>query len=123
MTKTTPPILTKRSLPAEVRSAVKAGLEKKGESVVVLDLRKISSFTDFFVIMSGQSERQNVALGEHIQGELKKKKVRPLGTEKGAKADWYLLDYGYFIVHVFTPASREFYSLEKLWGDAPRVFY
>ena len=115
--------LTKRSLPAEVRSAVKAGGEKKGEDIIVLDLRKISSFTDFFVIMTGQSARQNVALGDHIRVELKKKNMKPLGVEKGAKADWFLMDYGFFIVHIFTPASREYYALEKLWGDAPRVSY
>lgn len=115
--------LTKRSLPIEVRSAVKAGQEKKGEDIVVLDLRGLSSFTDFFVIMTGHSARQNVAMGDQIRVELKKKNLRPLGVEKGAKADWFLMDYGFFIVHIFTPASREYYALEKLWGDASRLAY
>ena len=123
MTGKTTQNLTKRGLPAEVRSAVKAGHEKKGEDVVVLDLRKLSSFTDFFVIMTGQSARQNVAMGDHIRVELKKKNLRPLGVEKGAKADWFLMDFGFFIVHIFTPASREYYALEKLWVDSPRVSY
>ena len=123
MTKKTQHTLTKRNLPLNVRISVKAGLAKKGENIQVLDLREIASFTDFFVIMHGNSPRQNIALYENISMELKKKNVRPLSVEGKENAEWILMDYGSFIVHVFTLSTREYYSLEKLWGDAPRVSY
>ena len=114
---------TKRNLPAEVRLAVKAAQARKGEEICVLDLRDVSSFTDFFVIMHGNSSRQNVALYEGVEEELKRTGVRPLSVEGKENAEWILMDYGYFLVHVFTRNSRDYYSLDKLWGDAPRVQY
>ena len=114
---------TKRNLPAEVRLAVKAAQARKGEEICVLDLRDVSSFTDFFVIMHGNSSRQNVALYEGVEEELKRTGVRPLSVEGKENAEWILMDYGFFLVHVFTWNSRDYYSLDKLWGDAPRVQY
>jgi ribosome-associated protein len=114
---------TKRNLPAEVRLAVKAAQARKGEEICVLDLRDVSSFTDFFVIMHGNSSRQNVALYEGVEEELKRTGVRPLSVEGKKNAEWILMDYGFFLVHVFTRNSRDYYSLDKLWGDAPRVQY
>jgi ribosome-associated protein len=114
---------TKRNLPAEVRLAVKAAQARKGEEICVLDLRDVSSFTDFFVIMHGNSSRQNVALYEGVEEELKRTGVRPLSVEGKENAEWILMDYGFFLVHVFTRNSRDYYSLDKLWGDAPRVQY
>ncbi|MBM3284321.1 MAG: ribosome silencing factor [Candidatus Aminicenantes bacterium] len=115
--------LSKRNLPREVRLSVKASQAKKAEDILVLDLRGISTFTDFFVIMSGNSSRQNVAISENIELELKKGKLLPLGVEGKERAEWILIDYGSFIVHVFSRRARDYYALEKLWGDAPRVSY
>lgn len=123
MTKESIRKFTKRNLPAEVRLAVKAAQAKKGEEICVLDLRDVSSFTDFFVIMHGNSSRQNIALYEGVEEELKRTGVRPLSVEGKENAEWILMDYGDFLVHVFTRSSRDYYSLDKLWGDAPRVQY
>jgi ribosome-associated protein len=114
---------TKRSLPPEVKLSVKASRAKKAEEILVLDLREISTFTDFFVIMTGNSSRQNVAIYESIEQELKKGKLAPIGVEGKEHAEWILMDYGSFVVHVFSKSAREYYSLEKLWGDAPKVAY
>lgn len=114
---------TKRSLPPEVKASVKASLEKMGEELVVLDLRGIASFTDFFIIMHGNSSRQNTAIYESIEKEMKRQKIKPLSIEGRERADWILMDFGSFIVHVFSKEVREYYSLEKLWGDAPKLSY
>ncbi|NIO48003.1 MAG: ribosome silencing factor [Candidatus Aminicenantes bacterium] len=113
----------KRSLPREVKISIKASQAKKGENLVVLDLRGISSFTDYFVIMHGNSTRQNLALQENIEKELKKEKTVPLSIEGKELAEWILMDYGSFIIHVFSERAREYYSLEKLWGDAHKFSY
>jgi len=115
--------MTKKSLPPEVRISIQACLDKKGEELVVLDLRKIASFTDYFIILHGNSSRQNTAIYESIEETLKKKNIRPLSVEGKERAEWILLDYGSFIIHIFSSGAREYYSLEKLWGDAPRIPY
>jgi ribosome-associated protein len=117
------PKLTKRALPMEVKLAVKACQAKKGEEIVVLDLREISSFTNFFVVAHGLSGRQNVALLESVEEELKKREIRPMSVEGRKNAEWILMDYGNFIVHIFSRKAREYYSLERLWGDAPKFAY
>lgn len=114
---------TKRSLPSEVKTSVKASLEKMGEELVVLDLRGIAFFTDFFIIMHGNSSRQNTAIYESVEKEMKKQKIKPLSVEGRERADWILMDFGSFIVHVFSKEAREYYSLEKLWGDAPKLSF
>ena len=114
---------TKKSLPPEVKASVKASLEKMGEELVVLDLRGIASFTDFFIIMHGNSSRQNTAIYESVEEEMKKQKIKPLSVEGRGRAEWILMDYGDFIVHVFSKEAREYYSLEKLWGDAPKLSF
>ncbi len=123
MTKEKTAKLTKKSLPSEVKLSVKASLAKKAEEILVLDLRNLSSFTDFFVIMTGNSSRQNVAIYENIEQELKRGNTAPIGVEGKDLAEWILMDYGNFVVHVFSRRARDYYSLEKLWGDAPRVAY
>ena len=113
--------LTKRGLAPEIKLAVEACLAKKAEGLCVLDLRELSSFTDFFLIMNGNSSRQNAAIAEGVEGGLKAAGVRPLGIEGRESAEWVLLDYGWFLVHVFSRSAREHYGLERLWGDAPRL--
>lgn len=113
--------LTKRSLPSSVRLAVETSLGKKAEGLCVLDLREISSFTDFFLVMHGTSSRQNAAIAEAVEAALKPAGLRPLSVEGRESAEWILLDYGSLVLHVFSRAARDHYSLEKLWGDAPRL--
>lgn len=117
------PAAGKRSLPRELKLAVKAAQDKKAEDIFVLDLRPLAAFTDFFLILHGQSGRQNQAIAEGIEVELKKAGLRPLGLEGVPSAEWILMDYGFFLVHIFSPEKRTFYGLEKLWGDAPKLAY
>jgi ribosome-associated protein len=98
--------------------AVRAAESKKATDLRVLDLREISTFTDFFVICSGANARQIQAICDEVQLELKREGELPLGIEGYDKAEWILADYGDFIVHIFSPAAREFYGLERLWRQA-----
>ena len=115
--------LYKKNLPNDVKVSLEASRSKKGEDIAILDLRGISSFTDFFIIMHGNSKRQNMAICENVVQELKRCEVRPSSIEGREHAEWILMDYGDFIVHVFSKEAREYFSLEKLWGDAPRMDY
>jgi ribosome-associated protein len=108
------------TFPEEVRRAAELSLERKGHDIVVLDLRGISTATDFFVLVSGTSDVQVKAIADHVVEELKKTGVRPTHVEGMRGARWVLLDYVDFVVHVFHPQARGFYQLENLWGDAPR---
>jgi len=114
---------SKRNLPKVVKISIKAGQAKKAENIAVLELSKISSFTDFFIITCGNSMKQNRTICESIEMELKKEKVTPLSIEGKNNAEWILMDYGSFIVHIFSRKMRDYYSLEKLWGDAPKIYY
>jgi ribosome-associated protein len=118
-----PKALTRRTIPAEIKAAVKAAEAKKGEDILVLDLRETSTFTQFFIIMHGNSSRQNSALAGAVEVELKASGLRPLGVEGEAHGEWILIDYGWFIVHVFSRPARDYYALEKLWGDAPNIAF
>jgi len=105
----------------EVGKAVRAALDKKASEVVILDLRNTPAFTDFFVLCSGQSTRQVKAIADGVEETLRATKIRPAHVEGYDRAEWILMDYFTFIVHVFTPQTRAFYSLERLWGDAKRI--
>lgn len=107
-------------LPAEVRRATLLALERKADDVLALDLRGISSATDFFVLATGNSDVQVKAIAEHVLDELRKEDARPDHVEGMEGGRWVLLDYIDFVVHVFHPQARAFYQLENLWGDAPR---
>jgi ribosome-associated protein len=110
-----------KRLSPEVTKAVRAALDKKALDVVVLDLRQTPAFTDYFVLCSGQNPRQVKAIADAIEEALRAAKVRPAHVEGYDRAEWVLMDFFSFIVHVFTPQTREFYSLERLWGDAERI--
>jgi len=116
----TVPVADPEAFPGEVRKAAELALERKGRDVLVLDLRGISSATDYFVIAGGTSVVQVKAIAEFIVDELKKDDVRPQPLEGLEGGRWVLLDYVDFVVHVFHPQARDFYQLERLWGDAPR---
>lgn len=110
-------------LPRPVQLAVDAVLAKKGLDVVVLDLRKSDAFTDFFVIATGANQRQVHAIADSVEMALKATGVRPSNVEGSKKAEWVLLDYFDFVVHVFSPTARAFYGLERLWGTAGRLSF
>jgi len=111
----------KHGLPDSVVRAVQAARDKKALDLQVLDLRALDSFTDFFVICSGQNVRQVQAIADAIEDGLRKEQVRPAHVEGLGRAEWVLLDYFDFVVHVFSSERREFYALERLWGSAERV--
>ncbi len=109
------------TLPAPVAAAASAGLAKKAEEVVALDLRSSADFTDFFLVLSGQNQRQLVAIADAVVDALRALGRRPAHVEGYPRQEWILLDYSSFVVHVMTPRSRAFYDLERLWGGAKRV--
>jgi ribosome-associated protein len=100
---------------------VRAALVKKAVNLAVLDLRALTSIADAFIICSGRSNRQVTAIAESIQVELKKHGIRPLSIEGVKDGHWVLLDYGHVVIHVFYGPIREFYNLEGLWVDAPKI--
>jgi ribosome-associated protein len=112
---------TKKRLTGDVGKAVRAALDKKAQDVVVLDLRHTPAFTDYFVLCTGQNVRQVKAIADAIEEALRAAKVRPSHIEGYERAEWVLMDYFSFVVHVFTPATRAFYALDRLWGDAERI--
>lgn len=105
----------------QVKFAVRCAEDKKAQDILVLRLAAITEFTDYFIICSGNSTRQTQAIADEITEQLKKVRVRPLQTEGYNTGQWILIDYGTFVVHVFTEESRKFYDLERLWRDAERV--
>jgi ribosome-associated protein len=116
------PAMRAEDLDERIRAAVHAAGEKKALDVVVLDLREVASFTDFFVIASGTNVRQVQAIADAVQEYLRKElRVKPARVEGYNSAEWVLLDYGDFILHVFEEKARRFYDLERLWRDAARV--
>lgn len=104
--------------PAVLRAAELA-LDRKATDVTALDLRGVSSATDFFLLATGNSDIQVRAIAEHVMEGMKAQGVRPLHVEGMDRARWVLMDYVDLVVHVFHPSAREFYQLEYLWGDAP----
>jgi ribosome-associated protein len=106
-------------LPPEVARALEILLDRKATDVSLLDLRGISTATDFFIVASGRSDTHVSAVADHVVTEMKEEGSRAVGVEGMRGGRWVLLDYVDFVVHVFHPAAREFYQLERLWGDAP----
>ena len=104
-----------------IRIAADAAADKQAGSVQVLDLRRLSGVTDYFLICDGSSQRQVQAIVEEIDRRLRESHVRPDHLEGGQDTEWVLMDYLDFVIHVFTRDRREFYGLEKLWSDAPRL--
>lgn len=103
------------------RIAAKAALDKKAEDLVILDVRKLCSFADYFVIMSGRSTRHVQGLAEAVEAELRSKRISKAKAEGLQEGLWVLLDYADVVVHIFYSETRMFYDLEGLWHDAPRV--
>lgn len=104
-----------------VRAATESALDKKALDLKVLHLEPVSDFTDYFLVCSGNNERQVQAIAGGIERRLRDLKARPLHVEGLKNAQWVLLDYGDFLIHVFDQERRDFYGLERLWGDAADV--
>ncbi|MBN2355608.1 ribosome silencing factor [candidate division KSB1 bacterium] len=92
--------------------------EKKGVDILIMDLRRLTSMTDFFVIASVDTDVQARAIVDHLKDHLRSQDVRPWHVEGSMGSNWILLDYVNVVVHLFRPQTRQFYNLERLWGDA-----
>lgn len=119
--KPTPSEPVMAELDDRIRMALSAAGEKKAINSVLLDLREIASFTDYFVIFSGTNERQVQAISDEIVETLKKAGTPAARVEGYKTAEWILLDYGDFVVHIFGEKARKFYDLERLWRESQRV--
>jgi ribosome-associated protein len=113
--------LTSRSSKEKAFLCARAALDHKAIDLAILEVKNLSSFTDYFVISSGNSDRQVQAIASHIEEKLGKQGLHPLGIEGKREGRWVLLDYGDVIIHIFYHPIRDFYDLERLWSDAPRV--
>lgn len=105
----------------KVRAAARAALAKKAADLVVLDVHRVSSVADFFLVCSGKSTTHVQTITEAIRDALKEQGVRPRHAEGVAESGWVLLDYGDVLMHVFLEETRAYYALERLWGDAPAL--
>jgi ribosome-associated protein len=99
----------------------KAGLDKKAEEVLLLDVRGLTSYADYFVVMTADSDRQAGAIADHVESEMKNAGVTKVGVEGYESGRWILVDYGDVVAHVMNKEAREFYDIEGLWADAPRM--
>jgi ribosome-associated protein len=108
-------------LPKAISTVVEAAQDRKATGVVVLDLKKAGAFTDYFVICSASNPRHVQAIADAVEEALKGQKQRPSLVEGYARAEWILLDYFDFVVHVFSRHARDFYGLDRLWGSATRT--
>lgn len=115
--------MVKESINGEERVllCVNASLKRKAKDLIILNVRELSSFADYFIICSGTSDRQVQAIAESIQENLKENGILPLGVEGERIGKWVLMDYEDIIVHIFYEPIREFYDIERLWSDAPRM--
>ena len=102
-------------------ACARAAIDKKAENVKILNLTDISGFTDFFVICSGTSDRQVQAIADSVESSMGTFGVDALSAEGYAEGRWVLMDFGDVVVHVFLDALREYYDLETLWAEAPKV--
>lgn len=101
--------------------AVNAALEKKAKNIVILNIKNVTSFADYTVICSGTSDRQVQSIASAIEEGMKKAGALPLGIEGEKGGRWVLMDYADIVVHVFFEPVREFYDIERLWADAPKM--
>jgi ribosome-associated protein len=109
------------SLDPEIRLAVEAAQDKQALDISVLNLRGSGAFADYFLLCSGSSQPQIQAIGESIEEKLGRQGRRVAHREGKSSAEWVLLDYGYFVVHIFSERARQYYDLERLWRNAERV--
>ncbi len=109
------------AVPAELSQLTVAALERNARAGLVLDLRQLSDATDYFVIVSGDSDVHTRAIADNVLQHTRQHGVRPAGVEGQTAGRWILIDFINVVLHIFLPAVRDFYQLERLWGDAPQV--
>jgi ribosome-associated protein len=109
------------AVPGDVQRAVELAADRKGADIVLMDLRGLSNATDFFLLVNGTSDTHVRSIADHIIDEMRKEGMRADHIEGLRSGRWVLIDFIDFVVHVFHPAARDFYQLERLWGDAPTV--
>ena len=108
--------------PEEMSAAAAEAIDdKRGTDVVILDVGELLRIADVFVLATGSSKRQTLALAQEVEDQLKLYDRKPLRVEGKDTGEWVLIDYGDLVVHLFQQQTRDFYSLERLWGDAPRI--
>lgn len=113
--------MTLDSLRPEIRWAIEAAQNKQAENVTVLCLKEVGAFVEYFLLCTGMSAPQMKAIGDEIEEQLARHQVRLQHREGRTGAEWLLLDFGSFVIHIFTPHARLYYDLERLWRAAPRV--
>jgi ribosome-associated protein len=117
------PLATHKSnkLPADLRRAIELIIDRKGQDMLLLDLRGLSNSTDYFLLVNGTSDTHVRAIADHLIDELRSEGMKPDHIEGLRTGRWVLIDFIDFVIHVFHPTAREFYQLERLWGDAPVI--
>ena len=111
----------KKALPNDLTRAIELAIDRKAQDPLLLDLRGLSNSTDYFLLVTGTSDTHVRAIADHIIDELRKEGSKPNHVEGLRTGRWVLIDFIDFVVHVFHPTAREFYQLERLWGDAPLI--
>jgi ribosome-associated protein len=104
-----------------VLAAARAAADKKASDIIALEVGPLLVVTDYFLLATGSNDRQVSAISNAVEGALRDLGVKPIGREGERDLTWVLLDFGDFVIHVFQPAERDFYRLERLWADAPRL--
>jgi ribosome-associated protein len=113
--------VTPNSIRPEIRAAVEAAQDKQAVDIIVLNLEGAGAFAEYFLLCSGRSQPQIKAIGEAIEERLDREGMHLVHREGKANAEWLLLDYGRFVVHIFSERAREYYDLERLWRNAERI--
>jgi ribosome-associated protein len=108
-------------LPNDLKRAIELAIDRKGVEMLLLDLRGLSNSTDYFLLVNGTSDTHVRAISDHIIDELRKEGMKADHIEGLRTGRWVLIDFIDFVIHVFHPSAREFYQLERLWGDAPAI--
>jgi ribosome-associated protein len=111
----------KKALPADLKRVIELAADRKGQEILLMDLRGLSNSTDYFLLVNGTSDTHVRAIADHIIDESRKENMKADHIEGLRTGRWVLVDFIDFVVHVFHPTAREFYQLERLWGDAPTI--
>ena len=109
------------ALPVDLKRAIELAVDRKGQEILLMDLRGLSNSTDYFLLVNGTSDTHVRAIADHIIDELRKENMKADHIEGLRTGRWVLIDFIDFVIHVFHPTAREFYQLERLWGDAPTI--
>jgi ribosome-associated protein len=112
---------TQKPLPVDLSRAIELAIDRKGVDMMLLDLHGLSNSTDYFLLINGTSDTHVRAIADHIIDELRKEGMKADHIEGLRTGRWVLIDFIDFVIHVFHPTARDFYQLERLWGDAPVI--